>query len=333
MSKTTKARHEKLGLSREDLIEMYRLMLLARKIDERLWILNRSGKVPFVISGQGHEAAQVGISYAMDRSKDYVVPYYRDLATLVSFGVTPYEAFLGSLGKAGDPASNGRQMPSHYGDKAKRILSGSGPVATQCLHAAGVALGAKLSKDPVVTYTSLGEGSTSEGDFHEGLNFAAVRKLGVIFVVQNNEYAISVPEEEQYACKSLADKGVGYGMPAFSVDGTDILAVYEVAKEAAERARSGEGPTLIETKVVRLTSHSSDDDQRKYRSKEDLQRISQNDPVQIFRSYLLENALMSEEEEEAMHKTLKEQIDRETDQALEAPDLKAEDALGYVYAQ
>src|SRR5699024_10942309 len=206
-------RHALLGLSDEDVIEMYRTMLTARKVDERLWILNRAGKIPFVVSCQGQEGAQVGDAFAMDREKDYLAPYYRDVGMVLAFGMTTKEILLSAFAKQEDPNSAGRQMPGHFGQKKNRILTGSSPVTTQVPHAVGVALAAKMDKQELVSLVTLGEGSANQGDFHEGLNFAGVHDLPVITMVENNKYAISVPVEQQLACEHVSDRAQSYGMP------------------------------------------------------------------------------------------------------------------------
>lgn len=264
-------RHEELGLSDEQVLEMFRTMLLARKIDERMWLLNRAGKIPFVISCQGQEAAQVGAAFALDREKDYALPYYRDMGVVLAFGMTAKELMLSAFAKAGDPNSGGRQMPGHFGQKKNRIVTGSSPVTTQVPHAVGIALAGKMEKKDLVTFVTFGEGSSNQGDFHEGANFAGVHKLPVIFMCENNKYAISIPVEKQLACKNVSDRAIGYGMPGYTIDGNDPLAVYKAVKEAADRGRCGEGPTLIETVSYRLTAHSSDDDDRVYRDKEEVE--------------------------------------------------------------
>src|SRR5690625_2926966 len=275
----SKSRHEQLGLSNDEVLEMYKTMLLARRIDERMWLLNRAGKMPFVISCQGQEAAQVGAAFALDREKDYVAPNYLDVRVGLAFGMAGTGIMLHGFGKAEDPNSGGRQMPGHFGQKKKRILTGSSPVATQVPHAVGVALAAKMEEKDFVTFVTLGEGSTNQGDFHEGLNFAGVHKLPVITMVDNNGYAISVPVEQQLGAAKVSDRAKGYGMPGFTVDGNDPLAVYEVMKEARERAENGEGPTLVEAITTRLTSHSSDDDDRAYRDPEEIEKAQDKDNI------------------------------------------------------
>ncbi|SFA44810.1 branched-chain alpha-keto acid dehydrogenase E1 component [Parageobacillus thermantarcticus] len=326
-------RHKALGLSDETVLQMYETMLLARKIDERMWLLNRAGKIPFVISCQGQEAAQVGAAFALDRTKDYVLPYYRDMGVVLTFGMTPKELMLSAFAKAEDPNSGGRQMPGHFGKKKNRIVTGSSPVTTQVPHAVGIALAAKMEKKDFIAFVTFGEGSSNQGDFHEGANFAGVHKLPVIFMCENNKYAISVPISKQLACEKVSDRAIGYGMPGYTVDGNDPLEVYKVVKEAADRARRGEGPTLIETVTYRLTSHSSDDDQRAYRSEEELAEARAKDPIISFAKYLKEVGVLTDELEKEIHDRVMKQVDEATDYAERAPYAEPEDALKYVYAE
>lgn len=328
-----KNRHIELGLTDEDVLDMYKTMLLARKIDERMWLLNRAGKIPFVISCQGQEAAQVGAAFALDRQQDYIAPYYRDLGVVLAFGMTTKEIMLSGFAKAEDPNSGGRQMPGHFGSKDKRILTGSSPVTTQVPHAVGVALALKMENKKVVSFTTLGEGSTNQGDFHEGLNFAGVHKLPVITMVENNGYAISVPVEKQLASKNVADRAISYGMPGYTVDGNDPLEVYQVIKEARERAINGEGPTLIEAMTQRLTAHSSDDDHRAYRDQEEIEKAKENDCLLTFSRYLKETGVLTEQLKEAIKKEIKQLVNEATDYAENAPYAKPEHALNYVYEQ
>ncbi|WP_054636445.1 thiamine pyrophosphate-dependent dehydrogenase E1 component subunit alpha [Thalassobacillus sp. C254] len=326
-------RHEELGLSKEQVIEMYEQMLMARKIDERMWLLNRAGKIPFVISCQGQEAAQVGAAMALDREKDYALPYYRDMGVVLAFGMTAKDLMMSGFAKAEDPNSGGRQMPGHFGQKKNRIVTGSSPVTTQVPHAVGIALAAKMEKKDFVTFTTFGEGSSNQGDFHEGANFAGVHKLPVILMCENNKYAISVPIEKQLACEKVSDRAVGYGMPGFTVDGNDPLAVYEAVKNAADRARKGEGPTLIETVSYRLTPHSSDDDDRSYRSREEVEEAKKRDSIFTFSTYLKENNVMTEEEENVLLEKIKRIVDEATDAAEEAAYADPDDLFKHVYKE
>jgi 2-oxoisovalerate dehydrogenase E1 component alpha subunit len=323
--------HLELGLSDKKLMEMYEMMLLARRIDERMWLLNRAGKIPFVISCQGQEAAQVGAAFALDREKDYILPYYRDLGVVLTFGMTAKDLMLSAFAKAEDPNSGGRQMPSHFGQRKNRIVTGSSPVTTQVPHAVGIALAGKMEKKDLVSFVTFGEGSSNQGDFHEGLNFAGVHKLPVIFMCENNKYAISVPIEKQLGCERVSDRAIGYGMPGVTVDGNNPLEVYRVVKEAADRARKGKGPTLIETVSYRLTPHSSDDDDRTYRAPDEVAQAKTFDPIITFAAFLKEKGVLKDSDEEAMNERITKIVNEATDYAENAPYAAPETALKYVY--
>ncbi|HEV3124607.1 MAG TPA: thiamine pyrophosphate-dependent dehydrogenase E1 component subunit alpha [Candidatus Dormibacteraeota bacterium] len=312
---------------------MYRHMVRARVLDERMWVLNRQGRAPFVISCQGHEAAQVGMAMALRPGYDWLAPYYRDLAVTLVIGMTPRDHLLAVLARAADPNSGARQMPAHYGCRRLNIITGGSPVATQVLHAAGAALASKVRGEDAVALTSLGEGSTSEGDFHEGLNFAAVHRLPVICVVENNGYAISVPWEKQGAIKDVAQRAQGYGMPGVIVDGTDVVACYHAAVEAVARGRRGEGPTLIEAKVARLTPHSSDDDDRVYRSREEVADNKAHDCVARFRLELEESGVLAPGDAAEIRAEAMREVDRALEEAEASPLPSPESALLHVYAE
>ena len=326
-------RHEQLGLNEETVLDMYRTMLLSRRIDERMWLLNRSGKIPFVISCQGQEAAQVGAAFALDRQKDYVLPYYRDVGVVLTFGMTAKDLMLSGFAKEEDPNSGGRQMPGHFGQKKNRIVTGSSPVTTQVPHAVGIALAGKMEGKDLVTFVTFGEGSSNQGDFHEGANFAGVHKLPVIFMCENNKYAISVPISKQLSCENVSDRAIGYGMPGITVDGNDPLAVYAAVKEAADRARRGEGPTLVETVSYRLTPHSSDDDDRSYRTADEVAEAKTKDSIMTFGAYLKEVGIMDDNLEKQMNDEVMKIVNEATDYAENAPYPKAESAMNHVYAQ
>ncbi|NTU79606.1 MAG: thiamine pyrophosphate-dependent dehydrogenase E1 component subunit alpha [Chloroflexales bacterium] len=313
--------------------EMFRYMILARALDERMWLLNRAGKAPFVISCQGHEAAQVGAAFALARGKDFTLPYYRGLATVLVMGMTPAEVMMALFARAGDPSSGGRQMPAHYSSRRLKILTQSSPVGTQIPHAAGVGLAEKIKGGDAVVWTSFGEGTTSQGDFHEGINLAAVHHLPVIFQCENNEYAISVPQKQQMAVASVADRGPAYGIPGISIDGTDVLAVYELTRRAVERARRGDGPTLVEARVVRLTAHSSDDNDRTYRSPRELKSMRLSDPIARFAAYLHEHDLLDEAAERELRDQVAAEVDAATEAAEQAPLPEPESLLRHVYAE
>lgn len=328
-----KTKHEEIGLTNDFLLEMYKQMLMARRIDERMWLLNRAGKIPFVISCQGQEAAQVGAAMALDTTKDYVLPYYRDMGVVLVFGMTAKQLMLSGFAKAEDPNSGGRQMPGHFGQKENRIVTGSSPVTTQVPHAVGIALAGKMEKKDFVSLVTFGEGSSNQGDFHEGANFAGVHKLPVIFMVENNKYAISVPVDKQLACEKISDRAAGYGMPGITVDGNDPLAVYQAVKQAADRARTGKGPSLIEAVSYRLTAHSSDDDDRTYREKEEVEEAKKKDSIHTFGQYLRDHNILNEELEKEINDEIMEIIDEATDYAEKAPYADPESIFKHVYAE
>ncbi len=314
--------------------EMFRVMLLSRRLDERAWVLHRQGKIAFHISGMGHEATQVGIAYAMHRGDDWLVPYYRDLALMLALGMTPMEFMLGVYGKRGEPSSGARQMPSHFGLRRANVVNTSAPVATQIPHAAGIGLAIKLKGDKRVVVTTIGEGSTSQGEWYEGMNWAAVHRLPVVCVVQNNVYAISVPQQRQMAVPNVADRAAAFGMPGVVVDGNDVLEVQRVMYEAVERARAGDGPTLVEAKTYRPVPHSSDDDDRSYRSREEVDEWKQRDPLLLFRSRLQSMGILNAKAEAEAEARAAAAVD-EAVRAAEAapyPD-PAVEGIGPVYAE
>ncbi|HUF07589.1 MAG TPA: thiamine pyrophosphate-dependent dehydrogenase E1 component subunit alpha [Candidatus Binatia bacterium] len=329
----TKLRHDELGLSDDDVLGMYRSMLLARAVDERMWLMQRAGKIAFIISGQGHEGAQVATAWPMRKGKDWMAPFYRSIASAMTFGMSAEDIITAHLAKGDDVSSGGRQMPGHYGGAPYNIVSLSSPVGTQVLHAVGIAMGAWVRGDDVVTMTQFGEGTANQGEIHEAMNFAGVHKLPVIFVCENNGYAISVPLERQVAGGSVAARAAGYGMPGVEVDGGDVLACYAAAREAHERAVRGDGPTLIEAKVVRLTSHSSDDDQRRYREAAEVEALKERDPIPMFANQLRSTGILTDEREEALQAEVKAEVNEASKRAEARPEPTVDDAHERVYAE
>ncbi|MCG1449036.1 thiamine pyrophosphate-dependent dehydrogenase E1 component subunit alpha [Staphylococcus epidermidis] len=323
--------YKSAGLTEEDLKKIYKWMDLGRKTDERLWLLNRAGKIPFVVSGQGQEATQIGMAYAMQKG-DISSPYYRDLAFVTYMGISPLDTMLSAFGKRDDINSGGKQMPSHFSHKEKGILSQSSPVATQIPHSVGAALALKMDNKPNIATATVGEGSSNQGDFHEGMNFAAVHKLPFVCVIINNKYAISVPDSLQYAAEKLSDRALGYGMHGVQVDGNDPIAVYKAMKEARERALAGEGPTLIEAVTSRMTPHSSDDDDT-YRTKEERDLLKQEDCNIKFKTALLDQGIINENWLSQLETEHKELINEATKSAEAAPYPSKEEALTYVYEE
>lgn len=312
--------HEALGLIPDDLLAMYRTMLTARLVDEAAFRLNRQGKAPFVVPVSGHEGCQIGTAWALERGRDVWLPYYRDLGVVLVAGMTPYEVFLGLFAKADDPTSGGRQMPAHWSSRRLGIISGSSPIGTQIPHAAGIAYAVKFREEDAVVASWFGEGATSEGDWHEGLNFAGIHRLPVVFICENNRYAISVEQSKQMAVENVADRAAGYGFPGVVVDGNDVLACFAAMKEAVARARSGGGPTLIECKTYRFQPHTSDDDDRTYRSREEVENARLHDPVARFATYLTGQGLARNEEIASMAEEIKAELDVSIDKAWNAAD-------------
>jgi 2-oxoisovalerate dehydrogenase E1 component len=321
--------HSALGLSDDDLIELYRLMVLARKLDERMWALNRQGRVPFVVSVSGHEATQVGAAYAIDPSKDWSMPYYRDVAYALAAGMSPEDIFAGVFSKDADPSSGGRQMPNHWSEPDLNIFTQSSVIGVQYPQACGIAWELKRSGSDAVVVVDGGEGSTSEGDWHEAMNFAGIHKLPVVFLIQNNLYAISVPATSEVAGE-VAARAQGYGMPGVVVDGNNVLEVYGAMAAAVERARKGEGPSLIEAKTYRYYAHTSDDDDKLYRSREEVELWRRKDPIPNFRQYLVEQRILTEAKEREIDEQVTAAIADAVKITESAPDPM--DALSHVFS-
>jgi 2-oxoisovalerate dehydrogenase E1 component alpha subunit len=333
VKESAQPRHTALGLTDDDLMSMYRTMVTARLCDEAQFRLNRQGKAPFVVPVSGHEGAQIGTAWPLVRGKDIFCPYYRDMAVCLVAGMTPKDVFLGVFGKADDPSSGGRQMPAHWGSRRLGIITGSSPIATQVPHAAGIAYAAKLRGEDSVVACWFGDGATSEGDWHEALNFSGIHKLPTIYVCENNRYAISVPLSKQMAVKDVAVRAEGYGFEGVVVDGNDVLATFEAMKAAVDKARGGGGSTLIEAKTYRFHPHTSDDDDRTYRAREEVEEARKNDPIVVFGAYLIDQGLLREEQVEETKVELKAQVDAAVEEAWAAADPAPETALKHVFAE
>jgi 2-oxoisovalerate dehydrogenase E1 component len=321
--------HTALGLDTDDLLNLYIKMLLARRIDERMWALNRQGRVPFVVSVSGHEATQVGAAAAIDPTRDWSMPYYRDLAFALTIGISPEQVFAGVFSKEMDTSSGGRQLPNHWSEPDLNVFTQSSVIASQYPQACGIAYDLKRRGLDSVVVVDGGEGSTSEGDWHEAMNFAGIHKLPLIFLIQNNLYAISVPEASEVAGQ-VADRANGYGMPGVVVDGNNVLDVYGAMATAVARARAGEGPTLIEAKTYRYYAHTSDDDDKLYRSREEVELWRRKDPIPSFRQYLVEQRMLSTEKERSIEEEIADLISdavRTTEAAANPTD-----ALSHVYS-
>jgi 2-oxoisovalerate dehydrogenase E1 component len=309
-------------------------MLIARNVDSKAMNLLRQGKTFFHIAGAGHEAVQLAIGLSLDPKKDWLFPYYRDLATVLTAGVTPEEVFLGTFGKAADPASGGRQLPVHWGSSRINIPSQSSPTGTQFLQAVGTALASVKRGERNISYVSSGEGTTSQGEFHEAVNWASREKLPVLFVIQNNKYAISVHVSNQTGGKdsSIAEMMEGFhNLHRARIDGTDFFQSYEKIQEAIEYIKSGKGPALIEADVVRLESHSSSDDQKKYRDKKELEEDLKNDPIEKFAQILIQKGLLNQTEYDELKKTVNDEVSEASDKAINSADPHTGEAEKYVF--
>ncbi len=284
------------NLSGDDLADYYRRMALCRAIDERIWALNRQGKVPIAASSQGHEAAQLGSLLAAEKDGDcFLFPYYRDLALKFAAGITAEEVMRSFMGKAGDPYSNGRQFPLQGADLPRKIIQISNVVAAGLTQSVGYALACKMRGEQTVVLVYFGDGASSQGETHEAMNFAAVHKLPVIFICENNRYAISVPQRKQMGVEEVASRAAGYGFPGFAIDGMDFIGCYEATREAINSARA-QGPVLLEMKVERFMSHTTDDDDRRYRPPDEVTQARQRDPLITFGNLLLEQGVLTQEQ-------------------------------------
>jgi 2-oxoisovalerate dehydrogenase E1 component len=334
------------GLSREDLVRVYRTMLLSRRLDDKEIQLKNQSQIFFQISGAGHEAVLVAAGLALKPAYDWFYPYYRDRALCLTLGMTPLEMLLSAVGSKDDPNSGGRQMPSHWGHKALNIVSQSSPTGTQCLQAVGCAEAATLYeriegidgaadlfKHDEVAYVSLGDGTTSEGEFWESLTTACVRLAPVVFHVEDNGYAISVPVEVQTPGGSLSKLVETWpGLKVIRVDGTDPIASYAAFTEAVAHARARKGPALVHSKVTRPYSHSLSDDEKLYKTPEEREDEAARDPIPRFATFLIDEKIATRDELDALAKDIDREIADAADAALAAPKPARDTATLYVYS-
>lgn len=324
----------KKSISSEQLLNAYRNMLRARKADEKSIVLYKQNKCHFQIGVAGHEAVQVAAADAMDVSKDYFYPYYRGMALCAALGMSDREFMMNAMNRAADPNSGGRQMPMHYGHVDLHIVNQSSPTGTQFLQAVGAAKALKFRGEDGVVYVSAGEGTTSQGDWHEALNWAARDKLPVIFCIQNNGYAISVPIEEQIAGQSVAGISQGYqNLDVQDIDGLDYEASFTAINKAVERARRGDGPTVFEAKVVRLQSHSISDNQAKYRAPEDIAKDKELDPIALLGNQLIERGVCTKEKLEQIASEIQKEIDAAAEWAEAQPLPEPHTCEDHVYVE
>jgi len=317
----------------EDLIKALKLILKTRYTDKKVMNLLKQGKSFFHMSPAGHEAIQVACALEMVKGKDWAFPYYRDLAFMIAYDDNLNDIFLHMLAKKSDPMSGGRQLPCHWASKELNIPTQSSPTGTQFLQAVGTALSAKLNNTGAITYVSSGEGTSSQGEFHEAVNWASREKLPVVFVIENNKLAISVPVEDQSGGlnSSIAHMMAGFdSLLRLSIDGTNYEESANAAKKAFEYAREGKGPVLIEAHVVRLESHSSSDDQRKYREKESIDADKQKDPLKLITEKIIAEGILSKIEIDNISAELKKLVESAADYILELEDPKGEDADKFI---
>ena len=317
--------------SSDQLAGWYRTMLLARAVDELMWVVGAQGKAHFILTSRGHEAAQVASAAALQPGHDYVFTYYRSIAAALQLGVTPEQLFLSVLAKRDDPFAGGRQLPNHFSVPALRLVTVSSSVATHLPHASGAGWAARVKGEDFVAVAYFGDGATAKGEFHEALTFAGVWKLPVVFFCENNGLAISVPTALESPAP-IWKKAEGYGMPGVLVDGTDPVAVHEATQRAVARARRGEGPTLIEATVVRLVAHSNADDQTVYRSEAELAAARERDPLPIVRAKLIERGV-TEGELVEWERAAAEWAERALNSAEAAPDPEASEARRHLYKE
>jgi len=317
-------RHTALGLSGDEVVAMWRTILLTRRLDQKIWALNRMGKAPFAVSCQGHEGAQIGSAWALRGGTDVVCPYYRDTGVMVALGMTPREILEAVLAREADPNSGGRQMPNHSGSSRLRVITGSSPIATHIPPAAGIALAARMRGEDTAVVCYFGDGAASKGDFHEAMNFAGIHGLPLVAICENNGYAISVPMAKESAVENIAEHAHQYRCFGMIVDGNDPLDVYGATLGAVHRARRGEGPSLIECKTYRYLSHTSDDDDRTYRTPQEVEAWRKKDPFQRLKQYLIEQRLLTESQEAQLESEITAEIEEavrgaEASAAPEAP--------------
>jgi 2-oxoisovalerate dehydrogenase E1 component len=323
-------------LSSDDLLRAYQIMLTARRLDDREVVLKRQNRIFFQISGAGHEAVQVAVAYHLRAGMDWVYPYYRDRALCLTLGVTAAEMLLQSVGAAADPASGGRQMPSHWGHKRWNIVSSSSPTGTQFLQAAGCAQ-ASMWLDPGsedVTLVCAGDGTTSEGEFWESLNTACLGRLPLLYLIEDNGYAISVPIEEQTAGGKISRLVAGFpDLWIGEVDGTDFLASYDAAEEAVAWCRARKGPALLHAHVIRPYSHSLSDDERLYKTQQERNAEAKRDPVFRFPEYLIREGIADRHRLQLAGHEVEIEVQHATEQALKAAAPREDSALRYLYSE
>ncbi len=308
------------GLSEDKIKELYHLMMLAREFDEKLFKMQRSGKIGTYASLKGQEACEIGSGYALEEH-DWVVPSFREMGVFITRGADRVKLVQGWMG----------DTRAFQGDENTRDLPIAIPIASQALHAAGIAWASKIKGEKSCAITYFGDGATSEGDFHEALNFAGVFKLPIVFFCQNNQWAISTPRKVQTASETIAQKAISYGIKGVQIDGNDVLAVYKATKEALERARNGEGPTLIEAITFRLGDHTTSDDASKYRSEEEVSPWVQKDPIQRVVKHFQKIGTWSDEYGAKVKGEVEKEVEEAVEKAMQIPPPGPEDVFKYIF--
>ena len=330
MAKTVPAQ---LAIDAERALVLLRNMLVQRAVDTRGFQLNRQGKIAIAMGSEGHEAVQAGTGLAFERGRDVLYPYYRNTGLILACGFPLIDLFRSQFARATD-RTKGRQIINHITAHDLGIASISSIIAAQCTHAAGAAYAMKARGETGrAVFCQFGEGATSEGEWHEAMNFAAVHRVPVVFVCENNRWAISTPQEKQMANPDVAARAAGYGLPGVIVDGFDPIAVYQTVRAARDLAASGGGPTLVEAKCYRFLSHTTDDDDRTYRSREEVEAQRKLDPLPRFERRLLDAGTITEQALAELRAEVTATVNATTDAVEQEPSPVSADLYGNVYAE
>lgn len=319
------------GLDADDLVALHRRMVRTRELETTAWNLVRQNQVDFAANSAGHEGVSAGWSAAAVPGTDFLAPHYREIPALLTLGLSPV-TILATLFGNDKAIARGRQPYCYWGSVGHRILSASGPQPNHLTHGVGVAYASRLLREPEVTWITFGDGGASRGEFHEGLNFAAIHRVPAVFVCHNNGYTQAVALDRQAAHPDIARRAHGYDIPGVVVDGMDVLAVYRAAREARERAVAGEGPTLLEAKCYRFFANTSNDDDRRYRSGEEVAAWRERDPVPRFAAWLLAAGLVTEEELGAIREEEAQLVADALAEARAAPPPPPDEVWRHTYA-
>lgn len=317
------------NLEEDILIRGYKTMWITRLVDERMILLQRQGEITFAMSSRGEEACAVASAAALQK-EDWIYPQYRESGVMFWRGFTIQQYIHQMFGDSEDLIL-GRQMPNHFGSRDLNVVQVSSPIGTKIPHAAGCAYAMKLKKEANIAVCFFGEGASSEGDFHAGLNFAAVRKAPALFFCRNNGYAISTPSRKQFASDGVAPKGIGYGIPAFRVDGNDFFAIYETMRQARRHCLEKSEPVLIEAMTYRLGPHSTADDPTLYRTEEEGELWKKKCPIERLRIYLEKNGLWDVHQERNLIETTKDEIQAAIHKARETAKPPLNSLINHVY--